>query len=256
MNGAPSGSLAGRTALVTGASRGIGRAAAMILGEQGAAIGVHCHQAIEAARAVAEAIEAAGGRAMALQGDIADEAAVARIVSELADAFGPIDILVNNAGVNHFVSVFETAEEDFDRLIAINVTGAFLCARAVAPAMREHGFGRIINVSSDCGKRGGKVSGVHFSASKAALQGLTRSLTRQLSPFGITVNDVAPATILTERLEATLTPEQRDARSRAIPIGRLGRPEDVASAIAFLASDQAGFITGASIDVNGGARIA
>ncbi len=256
MNSGTHKQLAGKTALVTGSSRGIGPAIATLLGAEGAAVGVHCHKSVSAAEEVVATIEASGGRARVLQGDVGNENDVERFVSELTDAFGPVDILVNNAGINHFVPIFETTEADFERLVRVNTTGAFLCARAVASTMRDRRYGRIINVSSDCGKRGGKVSGVHFSASKAALQGLTRSLTRQLSPFGITVNDVAPATILTERLDATLTEEQRAARTSAIPIGRMGRPEDVAAAVGFLASDQAGFITGASIDVSGGARIA
>lgn len=252
----PDRDMAGRVALVTGASRGIGAAVAIELARRGAAVGVHCYQARNLADDVVLQINGGGGSAVALEADIGDEQDVERMRDSMVKAFGPANILVNNAGINHFVSVFETTEADFDRLIRVNVTGAFLCTRALAPAMREMGWGRIVNISSDCGKRGGKVSGVHFSASKAALQGLTRSLARQLSPLGITVNDVAPATILTERLSEGLSEDQREARAVQIPIGRLGRPEDVAAAVAFLASDAAGFITGASIDVNGGALIA
>jgi NAD(P)-dependent dehydrogenase (short-subunit alcohol dehydrogenase family) len=170
-------------------------------------------------------------------------------------ALGEVDILVNNAGVHAAAPMLETTEEAFDRVVAINVTGAFLCARAVAPGMCARRYGRIIGISSDCGKRGGKVSGVHFSASKAALQGLTRSLARQLAPHGVTANDVAPSLIETERWHETLHPASIALRAARVPVGRLGRPGDVAAAVLYLASDKAGFVTGASIDVAGGGYI-
>jgi len=180
---------------------------------------------------------------------------VRRLVDEVEQRLGGVDILINNAGMNQFISVFDTTPADFDRLLSVNTTGAFHCVQAVVSGMRERRWGRIISVSSDCGKRGGKISGVHFSASKAALQGLTRSLARQLAPYGITANDVAPASILTERWAALLSDEEIEAKGQLVPAGRMGRPEDVAAAICYLASPAAEFITGVSLDVAGGAYI-
>jgi len=216
---------------------------------------VHYHRAGEAAGETVSAIEQAGGHAVLVGADVTDAAAVETMVASVVAALGAVDILVNNAGVHTATPMLEITEEAFDRVIAINVTGAFLCARAMAPAMCARRHGRIISISSDCGKRGGKVSGVHFSASKAALQGLTRSLARQLAPFGVTANDVAPAMIETERWHETLDAAAIAARAGRVPMGRLGRPEDVAAAVLYLASDAAGYVTGASIDVAGGGYI-
>lgn len=247
--------LAGKVALVTGASRGIGRASAIALARSGAAVAVHYVQGEALSNKTVAAIEAAGGRAISVRADIVSRAEVRRMVSAIELALGPVDILVNNAGINQFVGIADTSIEDFDLVLAVNATGAFNCVQAVVEGMRLRGWGRIISVSSDCGKRGGKISGVHFSASKAALQGLTRSLARQLAPYGITANDVAPASILTERWERALTAEQVAARAKSIPVGRMGVAGDVAAAVCFLSSPGCSFITGASLDVAGGAYI-
>jgi 3-oxoacyl-[acyl-carrier protein] reductase len=244
----------GKVALVTGAGRGIGKATALALAEAGAAVGVNDRE-FAPARRVVDKIVARGGQGIVLEADITRGDQVRAMVGRLLEAFDRMDILVNNAGINQMISVFETTEADWDRLMAVNLTGAFHCVQAVIGRMRDQGGGRIVNVSSDCGKRGGKISGVHFSASKAALQAFTKALARQLAPYQITVNDVAPASILTERLQQTRTPEQLEAMARQIPLGRLGRATDVACAIRFLASDEAAHITGASLDVGGGALI-
>jgi len=251
----PTNTHSGKVALVTGASRGIGRVTAIALARAGAAVSVHYAMDEQAARKTVQQIEDEGGRAIAVCGDVSVREDVRRLVAEVEHRLGDIDILVNNAGINHFVSVFNTTAADFDRLLAVNTTGAFHCVQAVVSGMRRRNWGRIISVSSDCGKRGGKISGVHFSASKAALQGLTRSLARQLAQYGITANDVAPASILTERWEHLLSKDEIEAKGRLVPTGRMGRPEDVASAICFLASPAAEFITGVSLDVAGGAYI-
>jgi len=244
----------GKVALVTGAGQGIGKATAVALAEAGVAVGVNDRER-PSGQAVADEICRGGGRAIALEADITRADQVRAMVATLLEAFGRVDILVNNAGINQMISVFDTTEADWDRLMAVNLTGAFHCVQAVIGRMRDQGGGRIINVSSDCGKRGGKISGVHFSDSKAALQAFTKGLARQLAPYQITVNDVAPASILTERVQQSRTPEQLEAMVGQIPLGRLGKATDVAYAIRFLASDEAVHITGASLDVGGGALI-
>ncbi len=247
--------LTGKVALVTGASRGIGRATALALARSGSAVAIHYVNDEESARATVDVIKAAGGSAVAVCGDVSARDDVRRMVAVVEANLGPVEILINNAGINQFVAVSDTTVDDFDRLLAVNTTGAFHCTQAVVDGMRQRGWGRIISVSSDCGKRGGKISGVHFSASKAALQGFTRCLARQLAPYGITANDVAPASILTERWQRALSADEIAARGQSIPLGRMGQADDVAAAICFLASPAAGFITGVSLDVAGGAFI-
>jgi 3-oxoacyl-[acyl-carrier protein] reductase len=193
-----------------------------------------------------------GGRTLAIQGDISRPADVQRCLEETAAQFGGLDILVNNAGICPLTPFAEITEGEWDRVMAINLKGAFLCCQAALPHLRQSGGrGRIINIASVAGQMGGLLVGAHYAASKAALIALTKSLARLLSADGVTVNCVAPATTETDLTAAW--PESLRGQVRGqIPLGRLATPEDIAEAVCFLAGDGAGFITGTTLDVNGG----
>lgn len=237
-----------KTALVTGAARGIGRAVALRLAAEGAAVALlDLREAGEAA----EAIRSGGGRALALQADVTDPAAVEAVVAQIAGAWGGVDILVNNAGIIARGTLLSTTPEVWKRVLEVNVNGAFHCCRAVVPHMIEAGFGRIVNITSVAGKTGDVTAAPVYGTSKGALNALTKSLARQLAPHGITVNAIAPHAIQTD-MSAEWSAEKRAEVLHGIPLGRLGRPEEVAAAAAFLASGEAGFITGEILDLNGG----
>lgn len=242
--------LATRVALVTGAGRGIGAAIAQTLAQMGAAVGV-ADVDEPAAQEIARQIAHAGGRALALAMDVTDRASVHRGVESLHARWERIDILVNNAGICPLRPFEEIEEAEWDRVLATNLKGAFLCAQAVMPGMRERRFGRVINIASSSGKIGGLMVGAHYAASKGGLIALTFTLARLYAPYGITVNAIAPGPV-----ESPLTrqwpPQMLDELRGSVPLGRLGRPADVAHAVAFLASDAAAFITGEVLDVNGG----
>ena len=242
--------LATRVALVTGAGRGIGAAIAQTLAQMGAAVGV-ADVDEPAAQEIARQIAHAGGRALALAMDVTDRASVYRGVESLHARWERIDILVNNAGICPLRPFEEIEEAEWDRVLATNLKGAFLCAQAVMPGMRERRFGRVINIASSSGKIGGLMVGAHYAASKGGLIALTFTLARLYAPYGITVNAIAPGPV-----ESPLTrqwpPQMLDELRGSVPLGRLGRPADVAHAVAFLASDAAAFITGEVLDVNGG----
>jgi NAD(P)-dependent dehydrogenase (short-subunit alcohol dehydrogenase family) len=240
--------LAGRVALVTGASRGFGLATARRLAERGAAVAVHVR---DAGRAEAAARHL-GDRGFAVAGDLGNPADLPAIVSRALDRFGRIDVLVNNAAVALPTRFERIAEEEWRRTFEVNVTAVFLLIRAVLPAMKEQGYGRIVNLSSTAGKTVSTLGGAHYTASKAALQGLTRAAAKELGPYGITVNAVCPGLFDTELTRENATPEQLAAIARTFPIRRLGEAVEVADLICFLASEAAGYITGASLDINGG----
>jgi len=234
----------GRVALVTGASRGIGRAVALALAQCGAKIAVNFRSRAREADAVVAAIEAGGGRAVAVAADVSVAGAVEAMLASVAAQLGPVDLLVNNAGVAIHRQIDDLTEADFDRTIATNLKSVFLCTQAVIPRMRERRWGRIVNISSGAA-RGAGVVGVHYNASKAGLEGLTRGYAARLAPHGITVNAVAPSLIDTEMMQAAAN----EAVLR-IPVGRKGLPEEVAQAVVMVTANP--YMTGQTVQLNGG----
>jgi 3-oxoacyl-[acyl-carrier protein] reductase len=235
--------LTGRVALVTGASRGIGKAIAVALAEAGANVAVNYREREPDARAVAAVIGKLGRKALAAQADVADSAAVKAMLATVERDLGPVDILVNNAGMAIRRGLEDLTEADFDRTIAVNLKSAFLCTQAVLPHMRRQRWGRVVNISSGAA-RGAGIVGLHYNASKAGMEGLTRGYAARLVKEGITVNAVAPSLIATEMVAA-----RPDAAAR-VPLGRLGLPEEVAQAVLMVIGNP--YMTGQTIQVNGG----
>jgi len=235
--------LTGHIALVTGASRGIGAAIAIALAEAGAAVAVNYRERAAEADAVVGKIKAQGGRAIAMAADVSQAASVAKMVDHVASALGPTDILVNNAGIAIVRGIDDLTESDFDATIAVNLKSAFLCTQAVLPAMRAKKWGRIVNISSGAARGAGSI-GVHYNASKAGMEGLTRGYAARLVKEGITVNAVAPSLIETDMMRG-----QPDL-ARRIPLGRLGHPEEVAQAALLVLGND--YMTGQTIALSGG----
>ena len=239
-----------RTAIVTGGSRGIGRAVCITLAKQGCNVVVnYCHG--EAAAAETAALcKAEGANAVAVQADVASAADCKRLFDEAAAAFGRVDILVNNAGITRDNLILRMSEEDFDAVLNANLKGAFLCCKEAARRMVRQRYGRIVNLSSVVALRGNPGQ-ANYAASKAGLLGLTKSLARELASRNVTVNAVAPGFIETD-MTAALPETARTVLLATIPQARLGAPEDVAQAVAFLAGDGASYITGQVLGVDGG----
>jgi len=235
--------LIGRTALVTGASRGIGAAIAIALAEAGAAVAVNYRERADEAEAVVAKIREFGGRAVAIAADVSQAAAVAKMVDLAGSALGAIDILVNNAGLAIVRGIDDLTEGDFDQTIAVNLKSAFLCTQAVLPGMRAKKWGRIVNISSGAARGAGAI-GVHYNASKAGMEGLTRGYAARLVKEGITVNAVAPSLIETDMMRG------RSDLARNIPLGRLGQPNEVAQAVLMVLGND--YMTGQTIILNGG----
>jgi 3-oxoacyl-[acyl-carrier protein] reductase len=235
--------LNGHTALVTGGSRGIGAAIAAALAEAGAAVAVNYRERADQAQAVVAEIKSAGGRAVAVAADVSRSDAVAAMVEQVATALGPVDILVNNAGMAIPRGIDDLTESEFDQTIAVNLKSAFLCSQAVLPAMRANKWGRIVNISSGAARGAGAI-GVHYNASKAGMEGLTRGYAARLVKQGITVNAVAPSLIETDMMRGNTD------LVRNIPLGRLGQPEEVAQAVLMVLGND--YMTGQTIVLNGG----
>jgi len=238
--------LSNRVAIVTGAARGIGKAIAVVLAQNGSDV-VVADLNIKKAQETADEISKSGRRALPVQVDISSGRQVSDMVNKTLENFGKIDILVNNAGIIELMSIFDITEKQWDRIMSVNLKGNFLCSRAVLDAMAKSRSGKIINIASDAGKTGSTLPAAHYAASKAGIICLTKSLARELAPLGIRVNAVSPGLIETDMTGDIIT--QREAK---IPVGRVGKPEDVAGAVLFLASDDADYITGEILDVNGG----
>lgn len=239
-----------RSALVTGASRGIGRAIAAALAREGWPVCVNYLQRRDAAEALVSELRARGHAAMAFQADVADREAVAAMVQAAAEALGPVELLVNNAGVSQY-GLFQDVDDDlWNRVLAVNLTGPRNAVRAVLPHMLDAKRGCVVNISSMWGLRGASCE-TAYAAAKAGLIGLTRSLALELAPSGIRVNCVAPGCVETDMVRR-LGEETRAMLVEETPLGRLGTPEDIAEAVAFLASDRASFITGQVLTADGG----
>lgn len=242
--------LDGKIALVTGASRGIGRAVAIALAKEGAAVAINYAGNAKAAEEVKEIIEQMGGRAITIQADISDEKAAADMVAQTLAELGGLDILVNNAGITRDNLFIRMKADEWNAVINTNLTGLFNCSQPAAKYMMKKRTGRIINMSSVSGIMG-NMGQVNYSAAKAGVIGFTKSLARETAARGITVNAVAPGFIATD-MTAAMPEKAQEKVLTMIPMGKMGQPEDIANAVLFLASEKASYITGQVISVNGG----
>lgn len=249
--------LNGKVAVVTGAGslRGIGRSIAIALATQGAKVAI-CDINEEGLLKVAEEIKQRTSEVMTVTMSVTDGTSIREGFASVVDKWGKIDILVNNAGITQPVTVAEMSETDFERILDVNLKGTYLCCKAVVPYMLEKKYGRIINMSSVSAKRGGGVfGGAHYSAAKAGILGFSKAFAREVSPHGITVNSIAPGLVATDIRGGLESEEEQKRMTRDIPCRRMALPEEVAAAVCFLASDEAGYITGEEIDVNGGSHM-
>lgn len=248
-----------RIALVTGASRGIGSAAARALARRGARVAVSSRTVADLEKIVAE-MKKEGGQGLAVACDVTEPDQIHQMVDRVVQEWGRLDIFVNNAGRGSpSLAVEEVSIEDWERTMTLNLRSAFLCVRAVVPVMKRQGYGRIVIVSSLAGRSYGRLTSLQYGTAKAGLIGLARNLAVQLGPHGICVNAVTPSVVATTRVKAQVDAMPEEDRQRllaGIPLRRLAEPEEVAAAIAFLASDDASYITGVSLDVNGGTYMA
>lgn len=244
--------LAGKTALVTGASRGLGRGIASVLAEKGANVAINWRSDDAAAESLAQELRAQGTEVLQVKGDVTRKAEVERIFGEIRSRFGKLDILVNNAGTTRAQDIFETAEDDWDFILKTNLKSVFLCSKAAMEIMKSQGSGeRIISISSIVAHRGALFGHIHYAATKGGILSFTRTLARTAAPYGITVNAIAPGIIETELLFQTHGAEEVERLAKGVPLG-LGKVRDVGLAAAFLAGEGGRYITGACLDVNGG----
>jgi acetoacetyl-CoA reductase/3-oxoacyl-[acyl-carrier protein] reductase len=240
-----------RVALVTGGSRGIGRAIAATLGARGHLVGLTYATSERDARAVADEIAGSGGRAMAVQLVAEDRGSIRRALDEVRQAFGPIAVLVNNAAIAQEKPFLDLSDADWDRMLAVNLRGPFACSQEVLPDMLKQRWGRIISLSSVGGQWGG-MNQVHYACAKAGLNNLTRSLAKLYSAQGVMANTVAAGLVATRMIANELETPAGKEKVRNIPVGRIASVEEIARVVAFLASDDAGYITGQTINANGG----
>lgn len=245
--------LRGKSVLVTGASSGIGRASAAALAASGARVAVNFFQNEKGAAETVEAIRKAGGEAISIRADVRRKQEVHTLAAKTADAFGPVDILVNNAGsLVTRERISELSEALWDEVMDLNLKSAFLCSQAVAPAMIARRSGVIINVASIAGRNGGGLGAIHYATAKGAMITFTKALAKEMALHGARVNGVNPGVIDTAFHERFSTAEVMETFRKAIPLGRTGAPPEVGSVVAFLASDAASYMTGETIEVNGG----
>lgn len=248
------GGLDGRAALVTGGASGIGRAVALRLARDGADVAV-LDRDRDGAEVVAGEVGALGRRAVSVQVDVADTASVAAGVAAARSALGPLHVLVNSAGISGFAPLVDMTDAQWDAMIAVHLRGTFLCSRAVLPDMLAAGGGRIVNVSSVGGLRGGPML-THYAAAKAGVIGFTKALAIEVGGRGVTVNAIAPGLVDTPMLRASgLSEAVKEQSLRQTPVGRLGTPDDIAAACAYLVSDEAAWFTGQVLSPNGGAHL-
>lgn len=239
-----------QVAVVTGASRGIGAATAVSLGDAGYTVAVLYKSNQAGAEKTVEKIQRNGGQARAYQLDVTDSTAVTAVTAQITAELGDISVLVNNAGVSEQKLFADITDADWSNMLSVHLNGAFYLSRAVLPAMLHEKYGRIINIASMWGETGGSCE-VHYSAAKAGLIGLTKALAKELAPSGITVNAVSPGAVETDMMKM-LGREVCESVAEETPVGRLGRPEEIADAVCFLASEKAAYITGQVLSVNGG----
>lgn len=242
--------LDGKVIIVTGASRGIGRSVAIEMAKLGAKVVINYAGNAAAAEEVKNSIVSAGGQAIVIKADVANVEAVEAMVKETVDTFGRIDVLINNAGITRDNLLMRMREEDWDAVLNINLKGVFVCTKAVSRIMMKQRAGKIINMTSVVGLMG-NAGQANYSAAKAGVVGFTKSMAKELASRGITVNAIAPGFINTD-MTAVLSEKVKEDLAGKIPAGRLGNPEDVAAAVAFLASDAASYITGQTLNVDGG----
>jgi len=243
--------LRGKTAIVTGSSYGIGRGIAIFFAQEGANVVVNYSKSEEKAQQVVSEIIEEGLTAIAVKADVSRSDEVKKLIDTCVRSYGRLDILVNNAGILPFGSIEEITDDILDRVFKVNFYGTFYCCREAVPIMKKQKYGKIVNISSIAGQRGDHTTAACYGSSKGAMSVLTKSLARQLGPFGINVNAVAPHAIITPMMDYW-GEDKRNEMMEKIPIRRLGTPRDVAVAVLFLVSDEADFITGQIINVNGG----
>ncbi|HUI58015.1 MAG TPA: SDR family NAD(P)-dependent oxidoreductase [Bryobacteraceae bacterium] len=245
--------LTGKVALVTGASSGIGAATAKVLAELGARVALGYYHNEEGAKQARDGIAVAGGKAIAIRADVRQTSEVCSLVDRVVQELGPVDILVNNAGsLVRRLPTLELTEEVWDEVMDLNLKSAVFCSQAVAPSMIERRTGSIVNVVSIAARTGGGPGAGPYSAAKGALVTFTKSLAKELAPYGVRVNAISPGVIDTPFHETFSTPEMMSSFIKSIPLGRVGTPAECARVVAFLASDAASFVVGETIEVNGG----
>lgn len=245
--------LTGKVAIITGAASGIGSATALALAECGAAVTINYRRNESGAELLRKQIVFSGGRAIAVQADVTRAADVEALVKRTTEEFGPVDILVNNAGsLIERLRILDLTEQRWDEVMDLNLKSAFLCTKAVVASMMERKTGAIINLSSIAGRNGGALGSIHYSTAKGGLITFTKGLAKELAQYGVRVNAVSPGVIDTPYHEQFSSPEMMKGYVNSIPLGRVGKPDEVAKVIAFLASDAASYLAGETIEINGG----